>query len=316
MEERDVIIIGSGPAGLTAAIYAARASLNPLVLTGTERGGQITLTNEMENFPGFEEAISGFELAQSMEKQALKFGAEFLPKMVTKLNLSDHPFKICTDESEYIAKTLIISTGSSPRKLGVPGEKELVGKGVSYCATCDGFFFNGKRVVVVGGGNSALDESLFLTKFVKELYVIHRRDRLRADPILQERAFENEKIDFIWDSVVTKVNGEDAVTSVELKNVKTEETSTFETDGIFVYIGHIPNTDIFKDQIELDDHGYIVTDKHQRTNVKGVFAAGDVQDPIYRQAITSAGSGAIAAIEAEKFIAELEHRAYTAFQWG
>jgi len=307
---RDVIIIGSGPAGLTAAIYTARANLNPLVISGQERGGQVTLTNDLENFPGFPDGLGGFEMYQLFEKQATKFGAEMLYDMVTEVDFSKEPKKIKTQEQEYEAKAIIIATGSSPRRLGVPGEDKLIGKGVSYCATCDGFFFTDKHVVVVGGGNSALDEGLFLTRFASQVTIIHRRDRLRADEIIQQRAFNNEKIDFIWDTVVEEIQGENAVEQLLLKNVKTNEVTEYPIDGIFVFIGHLPNTELFEGKIELDKMGYIVTDDGMRTNVTGVFACGDVQDSIYRQAITAAGTGCIAAIEAEKYIAELEGHAY------
>jgi len=307
---RDVIIIGSGPAGLTAAIYTARANLNPLVISGQERGGQVTLTNGLENFPGFPDGLGGFEMYQLFEKQATKFGAEMLYDMVTEVDFSKKPKKIKTQEQEYEAKAIIIATGSSPRRLGVPGEDKLIGKGVSYCATCDGFFFTDKHVVVVGGGNSALDEGLFLTRFASQVTIIHRRDRLRADEIIQQRAFNNEKIDFIWDTVVEEIQGENAVEQLLLKNVKTNEVTEYPIDGIFVFIGHLPNTELFEGKIELDKMGYIVTDNGMRTNVTGVFACGDVQDSIYRQAITAAGTGCIAAIEAEKYIAELEGHAY------
>jgi thioredoxin reductase (NADPH) len=307
----NLIIMGSGPAGLTAAVYAARSALNPIVIAGDQRGGQITLTLDMENFPGFPEGIGGMELAQLLEKQAIRFGAKILQDAVTEVDLSEHPFSVKTREASYETKALIISTGASPRMLGVPGEKEYTGRGVSYCATCDGFFYQDRAVIVVGGGDSAVDEGLFLTKFASKVTIIHRRDRLRADPILQERAKQSEKIDYIWDTVVTEVLGDDSgVTGVAMKNVNTAEESTFDAEGVFVYIGHIPNTSLFQNQIEMDGNGYIQADKRQRTNVDGVFAAGDVQDPIYKQAVTSAGTGAIAAIEAEKFIAELEGRAY------
>lgn len=307
----NLIIMGSGPAGLTAAIYAARSALKPIVIAGDQRGGQITLTQDMENFPGFPDGVGGMQLAELMEKQATKFGAKIENDAVTEVNLSKHPFSVRTREKSYETKALIVATGASPRTLDVPGEKEYTGKGVSYCATCDGFFYQDRSVVVVGGGDSAVDEGLFLTKFASKVTIVHRRDRLRADPILQERAKKSEKMEYIWDTVVTEVlGGESGVTGVKLKNVKTEEVSTFNAEGVFVYIGHIPNTTLFKDQLNMDTHGFIDTDKRQRTSVEGVFAAGDVQDRVYKQAVTSAGTGAIAAIEAEKFMAELEGRAY------
>lgn len=306
----NVIIIGAGTAGLSAAIYAARAELSPIVLKGDQPGGQITLTDVVENYPGFPEGISGFELFQILEHHAERFGAKLLGDTVVSVDFSTHPFKIVTRENSYESKTIIIATGSNPRKLNVPGEKELIGKGVSYCATCDGFFFKNKKVVVVGGGDSAIDEGLFLTRFASAVNVVHRRDRLRANPNLQKRAFNNDKMNFIWNSGVVEILGTDKVTGVRLKNFKTEEQSIFNTDGIFVFIGHIPNTQIFKDKIEMNAQNIIITNKRQQTNIPGVFAAGDVQDAIYRQAITSAGTGAVAAMEAEKFIAELEGTSY------
>jgi len=308
----NVIILGTGPAGLTAAIYAARAELAPIVLKGDRPGGQVTITDILENYPGFSNGISGFEMYQVFEKQALRFGAQIVTDTAIEVNFKNQPLKIKTREKIYETKTVIIATGSDPRNLNVPGEKEYIGKGVSYCATCDGFFFKGKKVVVVGGGDSAVEEGLFLTRFALSVTIVHRRDRLRANPHLQSRAKANEKVNVIWDSIVTEVvgNQESGVTGVRLKNVKTEEERIFETDGVFVFIGHIPNTQIFKGQIDLDEKGIIITDRRQRTNVPGVFAAGDVQDPIYRQAVTSAGAGCMAAMEAEKFIAEQEGTAY------
>jgi thioredoxin reductase (NADPH) len=303
-----VVIIGSGPAGLTAALYAARANLEPLVVRGLQPGGLITTTTEVENYPGFVESIGGFELADNMEKQAARFGAQYMNALITSADLSQRPFTLTTDGDETItADSLIISTGASPRHLGVPGEEELANRGVSYCATCDGFFFRDKQVVVVGGGNSAMDEGLFLTRFVSELVVVHRRDELRADPILQERAFANPKVRFVWDSVVSEILGEDRVTGVRIKNVKTGEESVIEAQGVFPYVGHIPNSDLFKGQIHMDENGYILTDHRRHTNVPGVFVAGDVADYIYRQAITAAGEGCQAAMEATWFLAEQEH---------
>ncbi|UCE20213.1 MAG: thioredoxin-disulfide reductase [Gemmatimonadota bacterium] len=307
----NLIIMGSGPAGLSAALYASRSALEPIVIAGDQRGGQITLTQDMENYPGFPEGVGGFELAELMEKQAVRFGARISSDAVTEVDLSKQPFAVRTREKNYETKAVIIATGASPRTLDVPGEKEYTGKGVSYCATCDGFFYQDKSVVVVGGGDSAVDEGLFLTKFASKVTIVHRRNRLRADPILQERAKNNEKMAYIWDSVVSQVLGDDSgVKGVRLKNVKTDSESTYDSDGVFIYIGHIPNTTLFKDQLEMDEEGFLITDKRQKTSVEGVFAAGDVQDPVYKQAVTSAGTGAIAAIEAEKFIAELEGKAY------
>jgi len=308
----NVIILGSGPAGLTAAIYAARAELAPLVLRGDQPGGQVTITDTLDNYPGFPNGISGYELYQALEQQAIRFGAKIISDSAIEVDLKNQPFNIKTREQHYETRAVIIATGSDPRKLNVPGEKDYVGKGVSYCATCDGFFFRGKKVVVVGGGDSAVEEGLFLTRFATSVTLIHRRDRLRAHAHLQSRATANEKMNFIWDSVVSEVLGDKptGVSGVRLKNIKTEQESTFETDGVFVFIGHIPNTQIFKDQIDLDESGIIITDRRHRTSIDGVFAAGDVQDPIYRQAITSAGSGCIAAMEAEKFLAQQEGKAY------
>ncbi|MDZ7370948.1 MAG: thioredoxin-disulfide reductase [candidate division KSB1 bacterium] len=303
---RNVIIIGSGPAGLTAAIYAARANLAPLVFTGMERGGQVTLTNDIENFPGFPDGIGGFEMSQRFEQQAQKFGAEIVSEIVTRVELTGAVKKVYTDNGVYEAKAVIIATGSTPKRLGVPGENEFIGRGVSYCATCDGFFFTGKEVAVIGGGNSALDEGLFLTRFANKVTIIHRRDRLRADAILQQRAKQNEKIAFILDSVVEEIIGDTSVKALKIRNVKTGTISELKVDGVFVFIGHSPNVSLFEGQIDLDEQNYIKTDRRTRTNLSGVFACGDVQDSIYRQAITAAGSGCQAAIEAEKYIAELE----------
>ncbi len=308
----NVIILGSGPAGLTAAIYAARAELTPLVLRGIQPGGQITLTEALDNFPGFPNGISGYELFQAMEQQAIRFGAKVVAETAIEVDFKSNPFSVKTHEQLYQSKAVIIATGSDPRKLNVPGEKEFIGKGVSYCATCDGFFFRGKKVVVVGGGDSAVEEGLFLTRFATSVTLIHRRDRLRAHAHLQSRAMANDKMRFIWDTVVTEIVGDPAtgVSGVRLKNLKTESETILETDGVFVFIGHIPNTQLFVGQLELDENGVILTDRRQRTNIPGVFAAGDVQDAIYRQAVTSAGSGCIAAMEAERFLAEQEGTAY------
>jgi thioredoxin reductase (NADPH) len=307
---RKVVIIGSGPAGLTAALYAARANLEPLVIRGLQPGGLIATTNEVENYPGFPEVVGGFDLAQKMEDQAARFGTEYMDAIVEQVDFTQRPFKLTTDRDEIVtADTVIISTGASPRHLGVPGEEQLANRGVSYCATCDGFFFRGKKVVVVGGGNSALDEGLFLTRYVDELVIVHRRDTLRADPVLQERAFSNPKVRFIWDSTVSEILGNESVIGVRIKNLKTGAETDLAVDGVFPYIGHIPNTTIFKGQIDLDEAGYILADDRTRTNVPGVFAAGDVVDHVYRQAITAAGDGCKAAMEATWFLAEQEHAA-------
>lgn len=308
MEE--LIIIGSGPAGFTAGIYAGRAQLAPLLITGSAPGGQMALTSEIENYPGFPQGLTGQELTQLMQQQAERFGTRVQMDEVTAVDLSSHPFKVTTYGDEYGAKALVIATGASPRKLGVPGEAEFAGRGVSYCATCDGFFFQDRQVVVIGGGDSALEEAIFLTKFATQVYVVHRRDRLRAEKVFQERAFRNEKIAFIWDSVVTDILGDGKVTGVRLRNVKTEEESTMEADGVFIYVGVIPNTGFLGGQLELDDRGYIITNRQCHTSVPGVFAAGDVQELVLKQVATAVGSGAMAAMEAEKFIAELEDRAY------
>jgi len=306
----ELIIIGSGPAGFTAGIYAGRAQLAPLLITGSAPGGQMALTPEIENYPGFPQGISGQELNQLMQQQAERFGTKVQMDEVTAVELSTHPFKVTAYGGEYETKALIIATGTSPRKLGVPSEAELTGRGVSYCATCDGFFFQDRRVVVVGGGDAAVEEAIFLTKFASQVYVVHRRNRLRAEKVFQERAFRNEKIDFVWDSVVTEILGDGKVTGVRLKNVKTEEESVLETDGVFIYVGSIPNTGFLEGQLELDDRGYVVTNRQCHTSVPGVFAAGDVQERVLKQVSTAVGSGAMAAMEAEKFIAELEDRAY------
>jgi thioredoxin reductase (NADPH) len=305
-----LIIIGSGPAGWTAGIYAGRAQLEPLLITGSAPGGQMALTPEIENYPGFPQGISGQELNQLMQQQAERFGTKVQMDEVTAVELSSHPFKVTTYGGEYEAKALIIATGTSPRKLEVPGEAEFTGRGVSYCATCDGFFYRDRKVVVVGGGDAAIEEAIFLTKFVSQVYVVHRRNRLRAEKVFQERAFRNEKIEFVWDSVVEEILGDGKVTGVRLRNVKTEEESVLETDGVFIYIGAIPNTGFLEGQLELDDRGYIVTNRRCHTSVPGVFAAGDVQERVLRQVATAVGSGAMAAMEAEKFIAGLEDRAY------
>ncbi len=302
----NVIILGSGPAGLTAALYAARANLNPLVITGPDLGGQIATTTDVENFPGFPEGLTGPELTEHMQKQAERFGARLEFDTITSVDLGQPPFKLTGNNAEYEAQSLIIATGASPRKLGVPGEKELVGRGVSYCATCDGFFFKNKELIVVGGGDSALQEGLFLTKFASKVHIVHRRDALRAGHVLQERARKNEKMSFVWNTVVTQVLGDKAVRAVRLKNVQTGVESEQPVDGVFVYIGHIPNTSIFKGQLKMDEEGYLIVDSKLHTSVPGVFAAGEVHDKWFRQAIVSAGYGCMAAMETEKYLASLE----------
>lgn len=302
--ERDMIIVGAGPAGLTAGLYAGRAQIKPLILVGQAFGGQAATTNEMENYPGFPEGIGGMALAEQMANQATRFDAEIEYDEVTSVDLSVYPFVLETYGVTYKAKTLILCTGASPRKLGVPGESKFIGRGVSFCATCDGYFYKDKTVVVVGGGDSALDEGLYLTRFAEKVIIVHRRDQLRAGPILERRAKENPKIEFVWSSVVEEVLGDQVVTGVKLHNRVTGEDSEIPADGVFIYVGLIPNTNLFKGQLELTEDGYIATDKRQRTNVPGVYAAGDVQDPWFRQVVIAAGAGAAAAIEAERFLAE------------
>jgi len=303
---RDLIIVGSGPAGLSAALYAARADLNPMVLTGSTLHGQASTTDIIENYPGFPDGVGGMELGQLFQKQAERFGAEVVIDQATSIQLDPQRYCIETYGKHYEAKTMIISTGATNRKLQVPGEKEFVGRGVSYCGTCDGWFFKGKDIVVVGGGDSALEEGLFLTRFAKSVTIIHRRDELRAGAILQKRAFNHPKISFVWDSVVTEIHGGQGVNVVTLQNVKTKETKFHPTEGVFIFIGHTPNTDLFKGQLELDDEGYIEINKTMETSVEGVFAAGEVADPIFRQVITSAGMGAAAAIQATRYLESLE----------
>lgn len=298
----DVIIIGSGPAGLVAALYASRANLNTLLLTGNQVGGQVALTWEVDNFPGFPEGLTGPELVERLQKHAERFGAEVEMDEVTAVDLSERPFTVTTYGGTYKAKTMIVATGAAPRRLGVPGESEFIGRGVSYCATCDGWFFRGKNVAVVGGGDSALEEALFLTKYADKVTIIHRRAELRAGPALQRRANENEKIDYMWDTVVERIHGNGAVEILALRNVKTGETSEFPVDGVFIFIGHIPNTQLYRHQLEMDDHGYLETNMRMQTSVEGVWAAGEVNDPHFRQVITSAGMGAAAAIEAQRWL--------------
>jgi thioredoxin reductase (NADPH) len=297
-----VLIIGSGPAGLTAAVYAARADLAPVMIEGFERGGQLMLTTDVENYPGFPDGIMGPDLMEQFRKQAERFGTRIVTSDVTRVDLSERPFRAWVDETEYQAQAVIISTGASARWLGVPGEAELRGFGVSACATCDGFFFRDRAIAVAGGGDSAMEEALFLTKFASRVTIIHRRDEFRASKIMAHRALEHPKIDVIWNTVIEDVVGDGAVTSLRLRDVLTGDTSELAVDGLFVAIGHTPNTDIFKGQIELDDAGYIVTNGNTMTSVEGVFAAGDVVDKVYRQAITAAGMGCSAAIDAERWL--------------
>ncbi len=297
-----VIILGTGPAGLSASLYAARANLNPLVLTGTQIGGQAALTDRIENYPGFPEGVGGAELADLFQKNAERFGTRIEYDTATEVDLSSRPFVVKTYSKSFETQTLIIATGATPNKLRIPGEDEFLGKGVSYCATCDGWFFKDKAVIVVGGGDSALEEGIFLTRYASSVKIIHRRDELRAGAILQKRALSNPKIEVVWDSVVKEVKGSDGVEKVEIENVKTGKRSELLTDGFFVFIGHKPTTELFKSQLELDEKGYIIVDKRMRTNIPGVFVAGEACDPLYRQVITSAGMGAMAAIEATRLL--------------
>jgi len=304
---RNVIVIGSGPAGFTAALYAARADLEPLVLKGLEAGGQLMLTTEVENYPGFADGIMGPELMDQMEKQAQRFGAEILAVHVTELDLSSRPFLVKAGDQEWRARTVIVATGATARWLGVPGEEKLRGRGVSACATCDGFFFRDRELVVVGGGDTSMEEATFLTKFASKVTVVHRRDEFRASKVMQDRLFANSKIAVAWHSVVEEIVGEDAVTAVVLRDTQTGETRTLPTDGVFMAIGHDPTTTLFRGQLEVDAEGYLVVDEPTTaTNVPGVFAAGDVTDHTYRQAVTAAGQGCKAAIDAERFLTE-EH---------
>ena len=305
---RDVVIIGSGCAGLTAAIYAARANLKPLVIRGQEAGGQLTLTTLVENYPGFPKGVQGPELIEMMQKQAATFGADFLEGNVTSADLSKRPFVLQIGKEQIETRALIIASGASAKLLGLESERKLLGHGVSTCATCDGYFFRGKEVVVVGGGDTAAEDALFLTRYASRVGIIHRRNQLRASKIMQDRLSRNDKIKMIWDSVVKDIEdpGKGEVTGVHLRNVETGEENFNKCDGVFIGIGHSPNTDLFKGQMEVDDLGYIKTRDGSKTSVPGVFAAGDVQDRVYRQAVTAAGSGCKAAIDAERFL-EAEH---------
>jgi thioredoxin reductase (NADPH) len=300
----DLLIIGGGPAGLTAAIYAGRARIKTLLLAGSFPGGQPVNTDMVENYLDFPDGVSGAELAQRFQRQAERFGAEVAPDEATEVDFSTNPFTVHTHKAAYEAKTVIVATGATPRRLGVPGENKFFGRGVSACATCDGFFYQDKKAVVVGGGDSAVDEAIFLTRFAREVTIVHRRDELRAAKIYQERAFANPKISVLWDSVVDEVLGEQTVNGVRVRNVKTGESSVVETDGVFIYVGLTPETGMFAGQLELDEQGYVISDRQQRTSVPGVFVAGDVQDPRYRQIVIAAGTGAIAALEAGHFLSE------------
>jgi thioredoxin reductase (NADPH) len=305
-QKETLIIIGSGPAGLTAALYAARANLNPLVFTGQSLGGQIATTTEVENYPGFPEQVTGPELVERFRKQAERFGARIEWDEVQKVDFDRRPLWLETYGDEYEADAVIIATGASPRKLGIPGEEEFTGRGVSYCATCDGFFYNDKEVMVVGGGDSAIQEGLFLTKFASTVTIVHRRDELRAGPALAQRAFRNDKMEFLWDTIATEILGDGSVHSIQLKNVKTGQESTKPVDGVFIYIGHYPNTRIFASQVDMDEHGYILIDPNHMTSVPGVFAGGEVHDHTFRQMIVSAGYGSAAAIAAERYLSAME----------
>ncbi|WP_203660077.1 thioredoxin-disulfide reductase [Actinocatenispora rupis] len=304
---RNLIIVGSGPAGYTAAVYAARANLNPLVIEGAQSGGALMTTTEVENFPGFPDGIDGPDLMDNMRKQAERFGAELLTDDVSRVELSGAVKRVWVGDTEYQAKAVILATGSAWRPLGVPGEQELLGHGVSSCATCDGFFFRGQHIAVVGGGDSAMEEASFLTKFADTVTIVHRRDEFRASKIMADRALANPKIKVVWDSVVTEVLGKDKVEGVQLKNLKTGETSTLDVTGLFIAIGHDPRSALFEGEVDLDDEGYVRVDAPtSRTNVTGVFACGDLVDHTYRQAITAAGTGCVAALDAERFLAASE----------
>lgn len=302
----ETIILGSGPAGLTAAIYAGRSRCCPLVIRGRQPGGQLTTTTEVENFPGFAEGVDGPTLMAEMEKQAQRFDARFVEGTVTKADLTGHPFKLWVDDEMYRCLSLIIATGASPRLLGLPNEETLYGRGVSVCATCDGFFYRDKEVVVVGGGDSAVEEAVFLTRFARKVTLVHRRDTLRANPVLAERAFANKAVAFRWESEVVEIlENDQGATGVRLKNVSTGEEDELACDGVFIAIGHTPNTELFEGQLEMSEDGYLKTKSGTETNIPGVFAAGDVKDPFFRQAITAAGSGCQAALQAERFLDDL-----------
>ena len=303
MKKEKLVIIGSGPAGLTAALYSARARLEPLVVSGTQLGGQISITNEVENYPGFPEGTTGPELVELMRKQAEVFGARLQIDEVTKVDFSSGPpFTVETHSENYEAEAVIVTAGASPKRLGVPGEEEFIGRGVSFCATCDGFFFREKDVVVVGGGDSAMEEGIFLTKFANRVDVLHRRDELRAGEALKRRAFSNEKLGFIWDTVLEEIVGNGKVQAIRTRNVKTGDIETRETDGVFIFIGHYPNSSLFEGQLEMDEAGYLSVDKKMMTSVPGVFAAGEIMDSVYRQIATSVGQGTAASMMTERWL--------------
>ena len=301
-EHEKLIIIGGGPAGMTAALYAARAELQPVVFTGMTLYGQVSQTDLIENYPGFPEGITGMELGERLERQAARFGARIFIEPVESIDLQQKPFLVKTYAKTYEAETLILAMGADNKKLGVPGEAEFTGRGVSYCATCDGFFYRGKDIHVVGGGDSAIEEALFLTRFANSVTIIHRRDALRAQPLLEKRARSNPKIRFLWDTVVEEIKGQERVHSLSLRNLKTDQRFDVPTDGVFISIGHVPNTALIANQVELDDKGYVRIDWMMRTSVPGVFAAGEIADPHYRQIITSAAMGAAAALEADCYL--------------
>jgi thioredoxin reductase (NADPH) len=304
-----VLVLGSGPAGLSAALYAARAELAPVVLTGMELGGQAALTHTIENYPGFPDGVGGQELGELFQKQAERFGAKVEFDTAQSVDLSQRPFKITTDNAVYFSESLIVGTGARPNHLGIPGETEFTGKGVSYCATCDGWFFKDKKVIVIGGGDSALEEGLFLTRFATSVTIVHRRDSLRAGKVLQNRAFTDPKVSFVWNSALSEIKGDGVVKSVKVKNTKTGGTSEIETDGVFIFIGHTPNTQMFAGQLDMDDAGYIRSNMMMETNVPGVFVAGEVADSHFRQVITSAGMGAAAAIQVTHFLEKVSEHA-------
>jgi len=308
-EVREIIVIGGGPAAYTAALYSARANLDPLVIEGFAWGGQLMITSDVENYPGYADGVLGPEMMQDLRRQAERFGTEFLTDDVTKVDFSERPFRVWVGDDEYRAEAVVISTGANARQLGLESEKRLQGRGVSYCAVCDAAFFKEKEIVVVGGGDSAMEEATFLAKFASKVTVIHRRESFRASPIMVDRARSNDKIEFLLDSVVEEVLGEETVTGVVVRNLKTNERTELPADGFFVAIGHDPNTGLFRGQLDMDEAGYIETKgKTTETNVEGVFAAGDVQDHVYRQAVTAAGSGCMAALDAERFLTAQEGR--------
>jgi thioredoxin reductase (NADPH) len=309
----NTIIIGSGPAGFTAGLYTARANLNPLLITGNDYGGQVSITYEIENYPGFPDSLSGPELVERMKQQAEKFGLRVEYDYVTEIVTDSHPYLVRTENGkEYRANSVILCTGARPRYLEVPGEQEYMGKGVSYCATCDGFFFRGKDVIVVGGGDSAVEEGLFLTKFATRVRIVHRRDELRASKILQDRAAKHEKIEFVWNTVVTEILGDSDgnVVGAKIRDTQTGEEGQLDTDGVFVFVGHIPNNELLQDKFELDEDGHLITDRAGRTNIPGIIAGGEIMDKVFKQVATSVGQGCTAAMQTEKFLTELEEEGF------